>query len=158
MTYQEYHQLTNVRVVIALHLPKEWTEGITSPIDSILAAAEIVRNKTSSDPQGHIPNSNIPRIIHQTWKDKNIEAWPQKYRESAEKWMQVVEDNDIPYLFWDDVGVAQFMRYFEPDFEAEFYSLPSNVERSDVFRILVCKWIGGVVRIPQTLPDIPIHI
>ncbi|OJI97993.1 hypothetical protein ASPVEDRAFT_161006 [Aspergillus versicolor CBS 583.65] len=139
----------------ALRLPKEWSKGITSPIDSILAAAELVRNKTSSDPQGHIPNSNIPRIIHQTWKDKNIDAWPQTYRESAEKWMQVVEEKDIPYLFWDDVGVAQFMRYFEPDFEAEFYSLPSNVERSDVFRILVCKWIGGVYADMDTAPIRP---
>ena len=148
LTYQEYHQLTSPSCIIALHLPKEWTERSPTPVNTILAAAELVRNKTSCDPQAYIDNSNIPRVIHQTWKDENIEAWPQSYRESAEKWMQVVEENDIPYLFWDDVGVAQFMRYFEPDFEAEFYTLPSNVERSDVFRILVCKWVGGVVRIP----------
>lgn len=65
-----------------------------------------------------------------------------------EKWLRVVEEEDIPYLFWDDAGVAQFMRTFEPNLEAEFYGLPSPVERSDVFRVLVCKWIGGVVSPP----------
>jgi hypothetical protein len=49
-------------------------------------------------------------------------------------------------MFWDDEGVAQFIRYFEPGLEAEFYALPSKVEQSDVFRVLVCKWLGGVVR------------
>jgi mannosyltransferase OCH1-like enzyme len=66
----------------------------------------------------------------------------------VEKWLRVVEEEDIPYLFWDDAGVAQFMRTFEPNLEAEFYGLPSPVERSDVFRVLVCKWIGGVVSPP----------
>ncbi|KAL4914552.1 hypothetical protein BDW62DRAFT_204444 [Aspergillus aurantiobrunneus] len=128
----------------AWRLPQEWTQGSPAPFDTVVDAAKLALNKSSTEPQGKIPHSSIPRIIHQTWKDTQLETWPQAYRDSAEKWLAVVEEGDIPYLFWDDVGVAQFMRHFEPDFEADFYALPSNVERSDVFRILVCKWIGGV--------------
>lgn len=51
----------------------------------------------------------------------------------------------MAYFLWDDEGIAQFMRHFEPEIEGWFYALPNNVERSDVFRVLVSKWIGGVV-------------
>ncbi|KAL4928895.1 glycosyltransferase family 32 protein [Aspergillus undulatus] len=130
----------------AWHLPQKWTEhsNAAAPFKNIVQAAQFAMNRSSSEPQGQIPHSNIPRIIHQTWKDTRMETWPQSYRDSAEKWLGVVDEGDIPYIFWDDNGVAQFMRHFEPDIEADFYGLPSNVERSDVFRILVCKWIGGV--------------
>jgi mannosyltransferase OCH1-like enzyme len=79
-----------------------------------------------------------------------VETWPSTFRNSAEKWLAVVDEGDLAYMFWDDEGVAQFIRYFEPDLEAEFYALPTKVEQSDVFRVLVCKWLGGVVR-----PDTP---
>ncbi|KAL4865276.1 hypothetical protein BDV12DRAFT_200315 [Aspergillus spectabilis] len=128
----------------AWHLPQEWTHGSTPPLKSVVSAAQLARNLSSSDPQRQLPHSSIPRIIHQTWKDTNFETWRDTFRQSAEKWLATLENRDIAYIFWDDSGVAQFMRYFEPDLEAEFYALPSNVERSDVFRILVCKWIGGI--------------
>ncbi|KAJ9488723.1 hypothetical protein VN97_g4565 [Penicillium thymicola] len=50
----------------------------------------------------------------------------------------------MAYFLWDDTGVAKFIRHFEPEIETQFYTLPNNVERSDVFRVLVSKWIGGI--------------
>ncbi|KAE8418650.1 putative deacetylase LmbE-like domain-containing protein [Aspergillus pseudocaelatus] len=58
----------------------------------------------------------------------------------------------MAYFLWDDDGVAQFVKSFEPELEEQFYSLPSNVERSDVFRILVAKWIGGIYGDMDTEP------
>ncbi|KAE8168137.1 putative deacetylase LmbE-like domain-containing protein [Aspergillus tamarii] len=58
----------------------------------------------------------------------------------------------MAYFLWDDEGVAQFVKYFEPELAEQFYSLPSNVERSDVFRILVAKWIGGIYGDMDTEP------
>ncbi|KAE8317094.1 putative deacetylase LmbE-like domain-containing protein [Aspergillus transmontanensis] len=58
----------------------------------------------------------------------------------------------MAYFLWDDEGVAQFVKYFEPELEEQFYSLPSNVERSDVFRIMVAKWIGGIYGDMDTEP------
>lgn len=52
----------------------------------------------------------------------------------------------MAYFLWDDEGIDQFIKHFEPGLETQFYSLASNVERTDVFRVLVSKWIGGVVR------------
>jgi mannosyltransferase OCH1-like enzyme len=53
----------------------------------------------------------------------------------------------MAYFFWEDDGVLQMLDEFEPDFVGQFRLLPSNVERADVFRILVLKWFGGIVRI-----------
>ncbi|KAI9376022.1 hypothetical protein BJX61DRAFT_548056 [Aspergillus egyptiacus] len=128
----------------AWHLPRSWTQDLNTPLDNIVAAAQLALNRSSTQPLGRLPHSNIPRIIHQTWKDTQFETWRPTYLASTEKWLGVVEEEDIPYLFWDDAGIAQFMQAFEPDLEAEFYGLPSPVERSDVFRVLVCKWFGGV--------------
>ncbi|KAE8345576.1 hypothetical protein BDV24DRAFT_148160 [Aspergillus arachidicola] len=58
----------------------------------------------------------------------------------------------MAYFLWDDEGVAQFVKLFEPELEDQFYSLPSNVERSDVFRIMVAKWIGGIYGDMDTEP------
>ncbi|KAL3492421.1 hypothetical protein BJX62DRAFT_224579 [Aspergillus germanicus] len=129
----------------AWHIPESWTrDSPTTPFpQSIIGAADLVLNLTS-EPHRQLPRSAIPRIIHQTWKDTVLETWPSTFRNSAEKWLAVVDEGDLAYMFWDDDGVAQFIRYFEPSLEAEFYALPSKVEQSDVFRVLVCKWLGGV--------------
>lgn len=51
----------------------------------------------------------------------------------------------MAYFFWEDDGIERMLAEFEPDFLRRFTSLPSNVERADVFRILVLKWFGGIV-------------
>ncbi|KAK5047601.1 hypothetical protein LTR84_006698 [Exophiala bonariae] len=41
---------------------------------------------------------------------------------------------------------------FEPRFLKQFTELPSNVERADVFRVLVLKWFGGIYSDVDTEP------
>lgn len=57
----------------------------------------------------------------------------------------------MAYLMWDDEGVIQFLQEFEPSFIERFATLARNVERSDVFRIMVTNYIGGVVSYPLLL-------
>ena len=68
--------------------------------------------------------------------------------------MSGVGGGNTAYFLWDDSGIAQFMRRFEPELESQFYALPNNVERSDVFRILVSKWIGGIVSSSTITPSL----
>lgn len=53
----------------------------------------------------------------------------------------------MAYLLWTDDGIAQFLEKYEPDFTPTYRALTWNVERSDVFRVLAVKWIGGIVRL-----------
>jgi hypothetical protein len=52
----------------------------------------------------------------------------------------------MAYFLWDDTGVTRFLERYEPGFTEQFSALAANVERSDVFRVLVSKHIGGIVR------------
>jgi len=60
--------------------------------------------------------------------------------------------DDMAYFFWEDDGIVRMLEEFEPDFVDHFNSLPSNVERADVFRILVLKWFGGIYADVDTQP------
>lgn len=52
----------------------------------------------------------------------------------------------MAYFFWGDEGVLNLIKKFEPDFVVDFENMFSKVEQVDIFRILVCKWFGGIVR------------
>lgn len=136
----------------AWHIPPGWVEGSGVTVENIIDAASLALNASRSLPERQVPHSAIPLIIHQTWKDTNPDQWPDTFRQSAETWLSGVDSGNMAYFLWDDTGIAQFMRHFEPEIESQFYALPSNVERSDVFRVLVSKWIGGIVSSTLPLP------
>ncbi|KAL2845859.1 hypothetical protein BJY01DRAFT_234769 [Aspergillus pseudoustus] len=132
------------------YLPPEWIQGQSSRVPStIVEVAEIVRNQTNK-PQ--IPHSTIPLVMHQTWKTTNPFFWSEELRRNTEKWLEAVEDAGMAYFLWDDRGVSQFIKYFEPGLEYGLNALPRKVEQSDVFRILVAKWVGGVYSDMDTEP------
>lgn len=136
----------------AWHIPSSWTQGSGAAIENIVDAASLALNASRLLPERQIPQSAIPLIIHQTWKNTHHDRWPESFRRSTETWLSGVESGNMAYFLWDDNGIAQFIRHFEPEIESQFYALPNNVERSDVFRILVSKWIGGIVSSSLPLP------
>ncbi|OGM48005.1 glycosyl transferase [Aspergillus bombycis] len=136
----------------AWHIPEEWMEDRASRPETIVDAAKLATQRASLSAQRKIPHSEIPLIVHQTWKNTQVGTWSPLMRQSATRWLEAVEEGRMAYFLWDDEGVAQFVKYFEPELEEQFYSLPSNVERSDVFRVLVAKWIGGIYGDMDTEP------
>ena len=62
-----------------------------------------------------------------------------------EEWLTHVISDDMAYFFWEDDGIMLLLDKLEPHFIDHYLALPVNVERSDVFRILVLKWFGGIV-------------
>ncbi|PKX90170.1 glycosyltransferase family 32 protein [Aspergillus novofumigatus IBT 16806] len=133
------------------YIPPSWLDNATSKPESIVKAAKLASDKTQA-PQRQIPLSSIPMIVHQTWKNTDLQTWPQPIRQSTEKWLRAVEADEMAYFLWDDDGINQFIKHFEPGLETQFYALASNVERTDVFRVLVSKWIGGVYGDMDTEP------
>lgn len=99
-----------------------------------------------------ISYSSVPLILHQTWKNRHIDTWSDLLRVSVEKWLECVVSDDMAYFFWDDDGITRLLEEFEEDFVDRFDSLPATVERSDVFRVLILKWFGGIVSILSLPP------
>ncbi|GAB1211930.1 hypothetical protein ATERTT37_001054 [Aspergillus terreus] len=135
----------------AWYLPPEWTRSSPSPPSSILQAAHLAREYTNSTDSHRIAHSDIPLIIHQQWGNTDILQWPDGIRAGAEKWLASAASEGMAYLLWTDDGIAQFLEKYEPDFTPTYRALTWNVERSDVFRVLAVKWIGGIYADIDTL-------
>ncbi|PYH88508.1 hypothetical protein BO71DRAFT_338667 [Aspergillus ellipticus CBS 707.79] len=131
----------------AWYIPRSWT---TDTPGGIVEAAQVALRAANSSVERHIPHSNIPLIVHQTWKNTRTDTWPPAIRRSTEKWLRAI-DGKTAYMLWDDEGVAQLIQRFEPELEEQFFAL-RPVERADVFRVLVSKWIGGVYADMDTEP------
>ncbi|OJJ98603.1 hypothetical protein ASPACDRAFT_79469 [Aspergillus aculeatus ATCC 16872] len=126
----------------AWYIPPTWMSASDHQPKNIVEAAELALGLVNTA-ERYLPHSAIPMVVHQTWKNTHIDTWPQLLRHSAERWLQAT-DGQMAYFLWTDAGMTQLIRKVEPALEVQFASLASNVERSDVFRILVSKWIGGV--------------
>lgn len=51
----------------------------------------------------------------------------------------------MAYFLWDDEGVLSLIREYENHFVDDFIEVFSSVEKVDIFRVVVCKWFGGIV-------------
>lgn len=96
----------------------------------------------------NIPYSKIPLIIHQTWKDTDLVTWKPDILEGVEKWLTYATaagNESMAYFLWLDEGCKELVSELQPDLVEYVDAMPLMVEKSDVFRILVVKLIGGVV-------------
>ena len=137
------HLLTHL--LLAWYLPPSWLPSSRDQPETIVEAATIASQAARSNKGRNINYSAIPLLLHQTWKNRRADTWPEDLCVAVEKWLNHVISDDMAYFFWEDNGIDRMMAQFEPKFMKHFTALPSNVERADVFRILVLKWFGGIV-------------
>ena len=67
-----------------------------------------------------------------------------------EKWLgyATAEGNaSMAYFFWLDNGCKQLIAESEPQIVDIVEALPLQVEKSDIFRVLVLNSIGGIVSV-----------
>lgn len=55
----------------------------------------------------------------------------------------------MAYFLWDDQGVLSLVKELESPLADDFTNVFSPVEKVDIFRIMVCKWFGGIVSAEQ---------
>lgn len=132
------------------YIPPSWRKDSDPPITTILEAAHLA-SKRAVELKHTIPHSDIPLLIHQTWKDTTIDEWAPDLAEGVEHWLEyaMVEGGDIAYFLWLDDGCEQLIADAEPELVDILIAMPLPVERSDVFRVVVANSIGGVVSAPS---------
>jgi mannosyltransferase OCH1-like enzyme len=134
----------------AWYIPPSWQGDHPEP-KHILDAAKIASEAATLNPQRQIPFSNIPLVVHQKWNDPELSQLNSDLLTYIETWLEysVSKNNtlrEMAYFLWADDGVSALVNTFEPDFLNDFQSMFSVVEKVDIFRVLVCKWFGGIVR------------
>jgi len=81
----------------------------------------------------------IPRIIHQTWKSKDL---PEEFQTYQRSWLE--HHPDWEYRFYDDNDCLCFVKENYPDLFDIFNNYPKQIQRIDMFRYLVIRTYGGL--------------
>lgn len=82
---------------------------------------------------------NIPKIIHQTWKDKNV---PPYFRSLVNSWK--VHHPEWHYILWTDKMNLDFIRRNFPNYLEQYNSYKFNIQRVDAVRYLILFKLGGI--------------
>jgi inositol phosphorylceramide mannosyltransferase catalytic subunit len=81
----------------------------------------------------------IPKIIHLTWKTREI---PLKWKRMALSWKQTNPDWKIK--LWTDEDNRNYIEQNYPEFLHTFDSYPYGIQRADAIRYFLLKDFGGV--------------
>ncbi len=82
---------------------------------------------------------NIPKIIHQTWKDKSIS---EKFLPIADSWKK--HHPSWEYRLWDDNDNKRFIQDKFPWFARFYDNYAFNIQRADSVRYFILYRYGGV--------------
>lgn len=85
------------------------------------------------------PRSQIPKVIHQTWKTEEL---PERWRASRQQCMDLHPDYE--HILWTDAKsrafIAEHYAWFLPTFDA----YPYPIQRADAIRYFVLHRYGGI--------------
>jgi mannosyltransferase OCH1-like enzyme len=83
----------------------------------------------------------IPKIIHQTWKDKHLP--PILYNLVSEN-MQFLKLNGYELMFWTDDMILKLINEEYPNFYNIYKLARTGVQKGDIARILLVYHYGGI--------------
>ena len=156
------------------YIPPSWTSNLATlpPAlnqnpSTILEAARLASHLTTLDKSRQISNTNIPLIIHQTYKTTNVQKWSDNVIECVSGWVTAAigrhghhhqspgslqSEGAAAYFMWNDKGMEEAMKSIWPDFYPFYQSLPVPVLKADTFRVFTIHSFGGVYADADTKP------
>jgi len=84
--------------------------------------------------------SNVPPIIHQTWRDTN--TIPINWQHASNSCRSL--HSNYEYRLWTDKDARRLIEKEFPCLLATFDSYPYDIQRADVIRIIVLYVYGGI--------------
>jgi len=81
----------------------------------------------------------IPKIIHQTWKDEII---PEQFVDSVNSWKNLHPEWE--YRLWTDEMNESFIETYFPDFLETYLNYEKHIQRVDAIRYFILYKFGGV--------------
>ena len=83
----------------------------------------------------------IPKIIHQTWKDKNLP--PIIYKLVSEN-IGFFKSNGYEFMFWTDEMILKLISEEYPNFYNIYKMARTGVQKGDIARIILVYHYGGI--------------
>ena len=85
------------------------------------------------------PLTQFPKIIHQTWKNREV---PEPFAFWSSSWKRLHPDYE--YRLWTDADNLEFIATHYPDFVEEFLSFDQHIKRVDAVRYFYLYHYGGI--------------
>ncbi|KAJ3056655.1 hypothetical protein HK097_005331 [Rhizophlyctis rosea] len=142
------------------HLPKTINPNPTTILDAVRLASDL----STLNKNRQIPNTNIPLIVHQTYKTTNVQKWSNNVIECVSGWVAMAIDwhsrthhrtgasAEAAYFMWNDKGMEEAVNYIWPDSYPLYQSLPVPVLKADTFRVFTVHSFGGIYADADTRP------
>ena len=83
----------------------------------------------------------IPKIIHQTWKDKNL---PPIIYDLVSENFKILKSNGYELMFWTDEMILKLISEEYPHFYNIYKLARTGVQKGDIARILIIYHYGGI--------------
>lgn len=83
--------------------------------------------------------NEIPKIIHQLWKTRQV---PLRWQDAVETVQRY--HRGWQYRLWTDAEIDEYVATHHPDFHPAFASFQRQIMRVDVFRYILMHDIGGL--------------
>jgi mannosyltransferase OCH1-like enzyme len=84
---------------------------------------------------------DIPKIIHQQWKDERI---PPKFMKWRQKWLSLYPEPDYKHMLWTDITGRQLIENHYPWFLTTYDNYEHNINRADAVRYFILYHYGGI--------------
>ena len=134
------HQLSYLSSVLSAHLPVHviqscpaWATGIPRNLQNTTSS----RDKSEDE-----ADSTIPRVLHQTWKTRDLSTYPRKA--SYEAWENALEPFNYTIKIWSDADILHLIRDQYPWVLPTFEDYDLNIQRADLGRLLILHSEGGI--------------
>ncbi|KAL7933320.1 glycosyltransferase family 32 protein [Trichoderma chlorosporum] len=156
LTYKHIHSFEKGKGG-AWYIPPEWIDADQPPPKTIIEAAQLASNAAKANPERRIPFSNIPLVFHQKWDTTRLNGTKAMILSYIEEWLMAsisppLGASRMAYFLWDNEGVLALIKEHESDLMTDFNEVFSPVEKVDIFRIVACKWFGGIYGDVDTRP------
>ena len=81
----------------------------------------------------------IPRIIHQTYKTRDL---PERWKDTPETWKR--HHPEWTYMFWSDHDNRELIKRVDPEFLPSYDAYKYPIQRADAVRYYILKHYGGI--------------
>ena len=86
-------------------------------------------------------NSQLPKIVHVSWKNETV---PPQFEAMRESHLHFFPEDDYDHIFWTDKRQDNFVMHTYPELYELYKSYKFDIQRADAFRYIALYHYGGL--------------
>lgn len=130
----------NAQLPDLMELVTQCSPSITKPTGPVI-----------QHPQAHIPN-----VVHQIWKDADLDTYP--LEASHNQWKTMMDPLNYTVKLWTDDSILKLIQTNYMWLLSTYESYPENIQRADLARLVIVHAEGGAYADLDVYPESAEHL